>query len=108
MKLIGQAQLCDDPRLAAIEARNALPPGPFFVHVDVDVLDFLDAPIAENVNGRNSGPTIVQLESALVELFRGTDCRGLSLAQLDPAHAASDPTALPRLIVALSSALAGG
>lgn len=104
--LVGQARLCNAPRRAAAEARTALTPGPFFVHMDVDVLDFLDAPIAEDLDGCNSGPTVAQLEQVLVELVGDPDCRGLSVAQLDPAHAAVDSTALPRLIAAITAALA--
>ena len=72
------------------------------MHVDVDVLDFLDAPIAENVNGRNTGPSITQLGLALTELWQDPECCALSIGQLDPAHAAADPTALPRLVAALT------
>lgn len=103
--LVDQAALCGDPRGAARQARVALTSGPFVVHLDVDVLDFLDAPIAENVNGRNSGPTIEVLKHALVELLRDPDCRGMSIGQLDPAHARSDSSALPRLVSALVAAL---
>lgn len=105
LAVVDQAALCADPRGAARRARGILTPGPFIVHLDVDVLDFLDAPIAENVNGRNSGPTIALLERALVELVRDPDCRGMSIGQLDPAHASADPSALPRLVSALVSAL---
>lgn len=97
-----QAELVADPAAAALRARAALPEGPFVVHVDVDVLDFLDAPIAENVNGRNSGPTLEQLGSALEALWRDPQCLGVSVGQLVPAHAASDPTSLARLITALT------
>ena len=65
-----QAELVADPTAAALKARGALPDGPFVVHVDVDVLDFLDAPLAENVNGRNSGPTLDQLGEVLTVLWR--------------------------------------
>jgi arginase len=58
LTLVDQAALCDDPRSTARRARSALITDPFVVHLDVDVLDFLDAPIAENVNGRNSGPDL--------------------------------------------------
>ncbi|MWV51447.1 arginase (plasmid) [Rathayibacter sp. VKM Ac-2803] len=105
LAIVDQAALCDDPRGAARQALGILSPGPFVVHLDVDVLDFLDAPIAENVNGRNSGPTIALLEPALVELLSRPDCRGLSIGQLDPAHASAEPNALPRLVSALVSAL---
>jgi arginase len=103
LKVIGQREFCKYPRRAARAARDHLAPGPFIVYLDVDVLDFLDAPIAENVNGRNSGPTTEQLEQALPELLQHPDCWGMSIGQLGPAHAAADPTALPRLIDALSS-----
>ncbi|WP_353650096.1 arginase family protein [Nakamurella sp. A5-74] len=105
LTLVDQQVLCNDPGQAAREARNSLGPGAFVVHLDVDVLDFLDAPIAENVNGRNSGPTIEQLGQALAELLPDPDCWGITIGQLDPAHAAADPTAVPRLVAALASAL---
>ncbi|WP_230595815.1 hypothetical protein [Rhodococcoides fascians] len=106
LAMVGQPALCEDPRAAANTARaTILAPGPFVVHLDVDVLDFLDAPIAEHVNGRNSGPTIAILEQALVAPVHDPDCWEMSMGQLDPAHASADPTALPRLIAALASAL---
>jgi arginase len=97
-----QAELVADPTTAARRARGALPDGPFVVHVDVDVLDFLDAPLAENVNGRNSGPTVVQLGEALTALWREPGFIGMSIGQLVPAHAASDPTSLGRFVKALT------
>lgn len=106
LTLVDQHILCDDPAHAAREARNALGTGAFAVHLDVDVLDFMDAPIAENVNGRNSGPTIAQLGQALAELLPDPDCWGMTIGQLDPAHAAADPTAVGRLVAALASAFA--
>lgn len=96
-----QAELVADPTTAAHHARGVLPDGPFVVHVDVDVLDFLDAPLAENVNGRNSGPTLDQLGAALAELWREPGLIGMSIGQLVPAHAASEPTSLTRFIGAL-------
>ncbi|MCT1352342.1 MULTISPECIES: hypothetical protein [Gordonia] len=103
--VVDQTALCDDPRGAAADARRILASGPFLVHLDVDVLDFLDAPIAENVNGRNSGPTIAILGQALGALLQDPDRWGLSIGQLDPAHASADRTAIPRLVSVLVSAL---
>ena len=97
-----QATMVADPAAAATRARQALPAGPFLVHLDVDVLDFQDAPLAENVNGRNTGPTLSDLEQSLRVLWRDPDCLGLSIGQLVPAHAASDPTVLKRLLAALT------
>ncbi len=97
-----QAEMVANPTAAAVRARSALPDGPFVVHVDVDVLDFLDAPLAENVNGRNSGPTMVQLGETLTALWREPGLVGMSIGQLVPAHAASDPTSLGRFVKALT------
>jgi len=65
ISIVPQAELVASPVDAARAALNCLPSGPFIVHVDVDVLDFLDAPLAENVNGRNSGPTVELLQLSL-------------------------------------------
>ena len=102
LTVVTQAELVADPARAAGKARQALPPGPFLVHIDVDVLDFMDAPLAENVNGRNSGPTVAQLGVALEELWSDPGCLGVSVGQLVPAHAAADHTALARFIQALT------
>jgi arginase len=102
LSVVTQAELVADPAQAAHRARQALPATPFLVHLDVDVLDFLDAPLAENVNGRNSGPTLAQLGVALADLWRDPQCLVVSVGQLVPAHAASDPTALRRFIDALT------
>jgi arginase len=106
LSVVSQADLVADPRRAARRAVSALRSGPFAVHLDVDVLDFLDAPLAENVNGRNSGPTIEQVGLTLAELARHPDCLALSIGQLVPAHAASDPESLPRLVRIVADALA--
>jgi arginase len=102
LTVVTQAELVADSAQAAEKARQALPPGPFLVHVDVDVVDFMDAPLAENVNGRNSGPTLAQLGLGLAQLWRDPQCAAVSIGQLVPAHAASDPTALGRLVDALT------
>jgi len=94
---VDREETTEGERKAAAELRLTV-----VAHVDVDVLD---APIAENVNGRTSGPTIAQLGAALSTLWNDPQCRALSIGQLDPAHAASDPTALPRPMDALTDAL---
>ncbi len=100
--LVSQDALVTDPRTAAKRALAELGEGGFVVHVDVDVLDFLDAPLAENVNGRNTGPTIAQLGAALTTLWEHPDCLGVSVGQLVPAHATSAPESLERFVHMLS------
>lgn len=106
LRVVPQADLVQAPARAATKARDAVLPGPFAVHVDVDVLDFIDAPLAENVNGRNTGPTIEQLAEALAELWSHPDCQALSIGELNPVHAAADPDSLARFIAALGRSLA--
>jgi arginase len=84
---------------------HALPEAPFAAHVDVDVLDFTDAPLAENTNGRNIGPTLDQLGAALAVIVADPRWRGLSIGELNPTRTAGDPSALTRFIGALASAL---
>lgn len=103
--VVEQPALVADPAAAASRARSALRPGAFAIHVDVDVLDFIDAPIAENTDTRNSGPTVEQLGAAIATLWSDPACVALSIGELNPAHAAADPEALPRFVAAIASAL---
>lgn len=105
LRIVTQSELVDAPADAARKAVAMLPDAPFAVHLDVDVLDFIDAPIAENVDGRNTGPTLEQLGEALAELWRNPSCRALSIGELNPVHAAADPTALPRFVETVARAL---
>lgn len=105
LRVVPQDELVRAPSRAAREAREAVLPGPFAVHVDVDVLDFIDAPLAENVNGRNSGPMIEELGQAIAVLWEHPSCLALSVGELNPVHAAMAPDALPRFVASLSGAL---
>ena len=84
IEIVDQTAMCADPTRAAARARRHLADEPFVVHLDVDVLDFLDAPIAEDVNGRTSGPAISALGRALEVLIADRQCWGLSIGQLEP------------------------
>ena len=46
--------LAADPAATALSALSQLPAGPLALHLDVDVLDFIDAPLAENTDCRNT------------------------------------------------------
>jgi arginase len=103
--------LAADPRGSAAAALGALPPGPLAVHVDVDVLDFTDAPLAENTDGRNSGPTLDQLAEALATAAGDPRLRVLSVGELNPTRSAGEPDAIRRftgVLAATLSAAAGG
>jgi arginase len=76
------------------------------VHLDVDVLDFVDMPLAEN-NRRNWGLRFDQLVAALGPLLRAPNWATLTVCELNPDHGESDGSTLRRFAMALSGALAG-
>jgi arginase len=83
-----------------------LAPGPIAVHVDVDVLDFTDAPLAEDTGGRNSGPSLDALAEALDTACHDPSVRVLTVGELNPSRSAGEPVVLDRFIRMLAQAFA--
>lgn len=81
------------------------------IHLDVDVLDYLDFPIAENVR-RCPGLTFAELAAVLPVLLAAPNWRGLTVAEVNPDHAPDEARAFAALIGlldwALPAAEAGG
>ena len=102
------AAVRDDAEQAAGTALAALSGcDRILLHFDIDVVDFVDAPLSENT-GRNVGvPLAAALAAAAVVLADGR-VSAVTLTELNPAHAASDPGALERLVEGLVTALGGG
>ena len=98
--------LATDPAGTALAALGHLPPGPLAIHFDVGVLDFTDAPLAENTDGRNTGPTLDQATEALIPAARDQRMRALSIGELNPTRCAGDPEALPRFVSSITRVLA--
>jgi arginase len=99
--------LAADPAGAVTAALDYLPAGPLAVHIDVDVLDFTDAPLAEDTAGRNTGPTLGQAEQALMRAARDPRVRALSIGELNPTRSAGDPDAIPRFADSIARILTG-
>jgi arginase len=97
--------LADDPPGSATTTLDVLPSGPLAVHVDVDVLDFIDTPLAESTDGRNTGPTLDQLGQALLPAAGDPRLRALSVGELNPTRSAGEPDAIPRFIRMLAETL---
>jgi arginase len=74
------------------------------VHLDVDVLDYLDMPLAEN-NRRNTGLHFDQLMAALGSLLRAPNWVALTVTELNPDHGESDGSTLRAFAEALADAL---
>ncbi len=97
--------LAADPPAVALAALSQLPSGPLALHLDVDVMDFVDAPLAENTDCRNTGPTLDQTAEALTAAARDPRMRALSIGELNPTRCAGDPDALPRFVSSIARIL---
>ena len=98
--------LAADPAGTTEVALGRLPAGPLAIHFDVDVLDFTDAPLAENTDGRNTGPTLAQAEQALTLAARDPRTKALSIGEINPTRCAGDPDALVRFNSSIARILA--
>ena len=106
LRVATSVELVADPAGSAMRALASLPTGPLTVHFDVDVLDFTDAPLAENTDGRNTGPTLDQAKQALIPAAQDDRMRALSIAELNPTRCVGDPDAIPRFVDAIARVLA--
>lgn len=75
------------------------------VHLDLDVLDFADMPLAENTR-RHVGLKFDQLVAALRVFLAAPNWTALTVCELNPDHGASDGSTLRTFIAALSDAVA--
>jgi arginase len=107
LHVISSDAFANDPVSAAVDSLKHLPSGPLAVHLDVDVLDFIDAPLAENTDGRNSGPTLDQAAVALRIATQDARFRTLSIGELNPTRSAGDPDVIARFIASLASVIGG-
>jgi len=75
------------------------------VHLDVDVLDYVDMPLAENVR-RNVGLRFDRLVASLRPLLRAPNWTTLTVSELNPDHGESDGSTVRGFVEALADALA--
>lgn len=75
------------------------------VHLDVDVLDYLDMPLAENTR-RNIGLRFSALMAALRVLLAAPNWAALTVCELNPDHGEADGSTLRTFVDALADALA--
>jgi arginase len=106
--IVTAAELRSNPAAAARSALGAVADATrVIVHLDVDVVDFVDAPLSENT-GRNVGVPLAAVAAALPELMADPRTSALTVTELNPVHAAADPGCLERLVDALVAAIAFG
>jgi arginase len=100
------AELTEDPVAAAQQALASLPARceRVVVHFDVDVIDFVDAPLSQNT-GRNVGVTLDAAGAALAEVLRDPRVVAVTVTELNPAHGAEDGSTLQALVDQLAEAV---
>jgi arginase len=77
------------------------------VHFDVDLVDFLDAPLAENTD-RGIAPSLTACGEMLNELLADARARALTVTEFNPHHGSEDGSTTQRLLGILVGCLASG
>jgi arginase len=92
---------------AAAEARGAieLDDAPFIVHFDVDVLDFLDCPLADQPEDR--GLLLAEAMESHAVFAGSARFGGLVVTEINPDHADDAGTTMRRFVEGMAGALAG-
>jgi arginase len=100
-------EVAADPEGAAGRALEAHADGnvPLLVHLDVDVVDFMDLPLSENA-GRNEGLRFEEVRRALRVLCEHPALAAITVCEMNPDHD-PDGAAVPRFVEGLVWALAG-
>ncbi|HLH66472.1 MAG TPA: hypothetical protein VKV27_12275 [Solirubrobacteraceae bacterium] len=75
------------------------------VHFDVDLVDFLDAPLAENTD-RGSAPSLSTCGEILTVLLRDPRVHAVTVTEFNPHHGSQDGETTERLAEVLVTALA--
>jgi arginase len=74
------------------------------IHFDVDLVDFLDAPLAENTD-RGTAPSLAACGEILSELLADSRARALTITEFNPYHGSADGGTTQRLVEVLVNAL---
>lgn len=95
-----------DPQAAAHRALELLAARAdrYVIHLDVDVVDFTDAPLSEHPS-RNVGLKLDEMLSALKVLASGPGLVGITLTELNPHNAASDDGLIGRFATKFAEAI---
>jgi arginase len=78
----------------------------FLLHLDVDVVDFFDLPVAD-IPLHNAGLTFDEAMRCLTVFARHEGLAGLTITELNPDHGAEDGSTTDNLVRGLIGALAG-
>jgi arginase len=104
---VPQERVAADPEAAAGEALAHVGERPFLVHLDTDVVDFADLPLAENT-ARNVGLPFETVMRALDVLLAADGLAALTITELNPHHGEPDGSTVRQLADRLVRSFAGG
>ena len=76
----------------------------YAIHLDVDVVDFTDAPLSEHPS-RNTGLKLDEMLAALKVVASGPGLVAITLTELNPHNAAADEGLLERFVSSLAGAI---
>ena len=95
-----------DPQAAAYQALElvAARSDRYAIHLDVDVVDFTDAPLSEHPS-RNTGLKLAEMLGALTILASAPGLVALTLTELNPHNAAADDGLLERFAACFADAI---
>lgn len=93
---------------AAFEARAAIEShgSPFLIHFDVDVLDFIDCPLAD-VPHYEHGMSLSDAMASLRVFVASPRFGGLVVTEINPDHADAEGASISRFVTELVSAISG-
>jgi arginase len=103
---IGLEEVRHDQAAAARRALDllAMRSGRFALHLDLDVVDFTDAPLSEHPS-RNSGLTLEEMLRALMVFASDPRFVAITLTELNPHNAAADDGLLERFATSFAGAI---
>jgi arginase len=99
-EVAGRAAAAAEEARAVVEGHGA----PFLVHFDVDVLDFVESPIAD-VPHYEHGMTLADAMASLRVFVASPRFAGLVLTEINPDHGDPDGTAIEKFVAALALAI---
>ncbi len=98
LPVVNVASAAADPRGSAQMALSPLAGcDALAIHFDVDLVDFLDAPLAENTD-RGTAPSLSACAEMLSELLADARVRALTVTEFNPHHGTADGDTTRRLV----------
>lgn len=102
---VPEERVCADPEAAANEALALVGNHQYLVHLDVDVIDFAELPLAENTD-RNVGLAFEDVMRTLDVVLADDGLAALTISELNPHHGEPDGVTVQTFVSRLTASLA--